>query len=67
MERCAETARSESKLVPASHLFPANGLCSDKTADFVKSDEGQRMQKRVWNQLVAKLEAIDPECVRNAL
>ncbi|KAF4311833.1 short-chain dehydrogenase [Botryosphaeria dothidea] len=39
----------------------------DKTSDFVKSDEGQRMQKRVWNQLVAKLEAIDPECVRNAL
>ncbi|KAB2575640.1 Short-chain dehydrogenase/reductase SDR [Lasiodiplodia theobromae] len=39
----------------------------DKTAEFVKSEEGQRTQKKVWNQLVAKLDAIEPGCVSKAL
>ncbi|OJD38128.1 short-chain dehydrogenase [Diplodia corticola] len=40
---------------------------ADKTAPFIRTEEGRKMQKKVWDQLVAKLEAIEPGCVSGAL
>lgn len=54
---------------PESH----GQFCADcevqehKTAPFVRTDEGRRVQKRVWDGLVARLEAIEPGCVSTAL
>lgn len=32
---------------------------------FVTSEEGQRAQERVWDELVTKLESIKPQCTKN--
>ena len=34
---------------------------------FVRSEEGQKMQEKVWTQLAAQLEKIEPGCVTQAL
>lgn len=31
--------------------------------DWVSNDEGQRLQKTIWKELVAKLEQVQPGCI----
>jgi hypothetical protein len=45
----------------------ANNIFRHWVASFVTSDEGVTMQEKVWAQLSAKLEKIEPGCVVKAL
>lgn len=37
--------------------------CSNSLAPWVETDEGLKVQKKVWSELEAKLEAIAPGCI----
>lgn len=50
---------------PESHGAYLHDCAIDEPSAFVRSDEGKKSQQRVWQELVEKLNRIEPNVVDN--